>query len=116
MRSLVCAFGFAPSIQQHRDDLEAGGRVGGGQLHAPTLRQRVHVHGGVERRLAVEVPQVHVGAAFDEERRGVPVDVHQRHDQRRDVIRVAEVDVRLGLQQFLHAGMAAFARRIEQRL
>ena len=79
-----------------------------GVLSVPRLRNAAApAHVGIfdrhmQRRLAVDVPLVHVGAGFDQALRDIPVAVHHRQRQRRDAIGIRQLDV---------APCAAAARR-----
>ena len=76
-------------------------------------RARVGRH--VERRAAVEVPLVDVGARFDQVRGEIEVQIHDRHDQRRHAMRIRQIEIGAAGDELLRALDAAFARRVQQR-
>ena len=68
-----------------------------------------------QRRFSEDVPLIDIGAGDDQLLRQVPVGVHDRHEQRRDAIRIRQVDVRPVLEQHVHARHAVLTCGIEQR-
>ncbi len=71
--------------------------------------------GGPQRRAAVPVDDLDVGALVDEIPRHVDVVVRDGHEQRRDAVRVGVFDVGAGREQNLRRFDPAVARRVQQR-
>ena len=71
--------------------------------------------GGPERRTAPEVVGVDVRAVLDEQAGDVEVVVEHRHQQRPDAVRLGQLDVRAGRDQFSRRLDPSVARGVQQR-
>ena len=75
------------------------------------MRQRIHVHSGIERRASEPIPLVWICTFPQEVGSQIEVTVGDRHDQRADFFRIGQVQVRARLDDSLRALDTAFTGR-----
>ena len=94
---------------------EARRRVGRRPIRPAAARHRVEVHRGIQRRAAPPVPLVRIRARLDQIRARSKWPLSDRHEQRRDAVRVARLMSAPPCNERARALDAAFARRVQQR-
>ena len=102
-------------LEQQVDDRQTLRCVNGIDRCASAVNPVTEVHRGEQRRFSEDVPLVDIGACGNQLLRQIPVGVHDRQKQRRNALRIGQVDVRLALEQHVDARDAILARRIQQR-
>ncbi len=107
--------GICPAIEQPLHDLQPRRLVEGGEVDPAALGQSIHVDCTPQRRASVEIPQIYIGAGFNQIARHVPVNVQQRHYERRDAIRIGEIQVSLVAHELACALHTPFACGVQQR-
>ncbi len=116
-RALLCArVHIRSGISESLDKLESSGPI-----HAVVRPMRprnidvAQIDGRPKRGLAVPVRGFDIRAPVDQQTRHRNLVVQDRHDERRNAIRIRLLDIRAGAQQELHRIEMTFARRVQQR-
>ena len=110
-------------FEQHLDDLEtrhAWRSVAATFARCPAVCSCAtpcvrHIDGDVERRPPIPVPEMRIGAPFEQEPGRIEGTIVERDNQRRHAFRRRPVDVGAGGENRVDTGRAARACRVQQR-
>ena len=112
-QQLQLQIGIRSGVQELLDDLQGRGLIERRPIRSSAVRNRVHIHGAIERAAAPPIPFVHIRALADQIFRRIEMRVGDGLNQRSDSLGIRHVQLGAAIHQDLHAREAAFASGVQ---